>query len=59
MMLENGEVSTAHSLNPVPVIVTEEGLSLHDGALADVAPTIIALLGLQQPAAMTGESLID
>jgi 2,3-bisphosphoglycerate-independent phosphoglycerate mutase len=59
MLEDDGSPNTAHSLNPVPVIVTVGGLSLRDGgALADVAPTVLALLGMEQPAEMTGRSLI-
>lgn len=56
----DGTPNTAHSLNPVPCIwVTEEkGKSLNDGVLADVAPTLLDILGVAQPAAMTGKSLI-
>jgi 2,3-bisphosphoglycerate-independent phosphoglycerate mutase len=54
-----GSPNTAHSLNPVPLIVTAPGLTLRaDGVLADVAPTVLELLGIGQPAAMTGLSLI-
>jgi 2,3-bisphosphoglycerate-independent phosphoglycerate mutase len=50
---------TAHTTNPVPLIVTREGLRLAGGGgLSDLAPTVLALLGLAQPAAMTGTSLI-
>ena len=56
----DGATSTAHSLNPVPLIVTARGVALRDGGtLADVAPTVLALLGLEQPAAMTGHSLLE
>ncbi|MGH2915996.1 MAG: 2,3-bisphosphoglycerate-independent phosphoglycerate mutase, partial [Solirubrobacteraceae bacterium] len=59
MLEPDGSPNTAHSLNPVPVIVTVSGLSLRDGGvLADVAPTLLELLGIEQPAAMTGRSLI-
>src|SRR5581483_5227838 len=59
MLEEDGSPDTAHSLNPVPVIVTVEGLSLRDGGiLADVAPTLLQLLEIEQPAEMTGESLL-
>ena len=59
MLEDDGSPDTAHSLNPVPVIVTEEGVSLRDGGvLADVAPTILQLLGVDQPRAMTGRSLL-
>jgi 2,3-bisphosphoglycerate-independent phosphoglycerate mutase len=60
MLEPDGSPNTAHSLNPVPVIVTVSGLELRDGgALADVAPTILEMLGIEQPAEMTGRSLID
>ena len=59
MLTAGGEPQTAHSLNPVPLIVTEDGLALHEGVLADVAPTVLAILELDQPAAMTGRSLIE
>jgi 2,3-bisphosphoglycerate-independent phosphoglycerate mutase len=60
MLEPDGSPNTAHSTNPVPVVVTVAGLRLRDGGiLADVAPTLLALLGLPQPAAMTGRSLIE
>jgi 2,3-bisphosphoglycerate-independent phosphoglycerate mutase len=60
MLEPDGSPNTAHSLNPVPVIVTIDGLQLRDGGvLADVAPTILQLLGYQQPEQMTGVSLIE
>jgi 2,3-bisphosphoglycerate-independent phosphoglycerate mutase len=60
MLEPDGSPNTAHSLNPVPLIVTEDGLSLRPGGiLADVAPTALRLLGIPQPAAMTGRSLLD
>jgi 2,3-bisphosphoglycerate-independent phosphoglycerate mutase len=59
MLNDDGSPNTAHSLNPVPVIVTVEGLSLRDGGiLADVSPTLLAMLGQAQPPEMTGTSLI-
>lgn len=60
MLEPDGSPNTAHSLNPVPVIVTAEGFGLADGGiLADVAPTILNMLGIQQPSEMTGRSLIS
>jgi 2,3-bisphosphoglycerate-independent phosphoglycerate mutase len=60
MLEPDGSPNTAHSLNPVPLIVTVSGLSLRDGGiLADVAPTVLALLGIPQPDEMTGRSLIE
>ena len=59
-LLEDDGVSphTAHTTNPVPLVLTEAGAGLRDGGeLCDLAPTILALLGLEQPAAMTGTSL--
>ncbi|MFU8899549.1 MAG: 2,3-bisphosphoglycerate-independent phosphoglycerate mutase, partial [Roseinatronobacter sp.] len=57
---ETGGPHTAHTLNPVPVVLIggPEGAGLRDGRLADVAPTLLALMGLDQPPEMTGESLI-
>jgi 2,3-bisphosphoglycerate-independent phosphoglycerate mutase len=59
MLEPDGSPNTAHSTNPVPLIVTVEGLELADrGILADVAPTALELLGIPRPEAMTGRSLI-
>jgi 2,3-bisphosphoglycerate-independent phosphoglycerate mutase len=59
MLEPDGSPNTAHSLNPVPLVVTAEGIELRDGGiLADVAPTALQLLGIPQPEAMTGRSLI-
>jgi 2,3-bisphosphoglycerate-independent phosphoglycerate mutase len=58
---ETGGPYTAHTLNPVPfIIVNPPGAIGHveNGRLADVAPTLLDLLGLPKPAAMTGHSLI-
>jgi len=54
-----GNPHTAHTTNPVPVIVTKKGLTLREGGiLGDLAPTMLDLLGLKQPKEMTGKSLI-
>jgi 2,3-bisphosphoglycerate-independent phosphoglycerate mutase len=59
MLEPDGSPNTAHSLNQVPVIVTVDGVTLeHGGVLADVAPTMLELLGIDQPEAMTGRSLL-
>jgi len=60
MLEPDGSPNTAHSLNPVPLIVTREGARLDPapGILADVAPTALALLGMQPPPEMTGRSLL-
>jgi len=58
---EDGSPNTAHSLNPVPFIyITENKLAkVSDGILADVAPSICKILGIDQPSEMTGRCLID
>ena len=60
MLEPDGSPNTAHSLNPVPLIVTvaERALRSDGGILADVAPTVLELLGIEQPAQMTGRSLM-
>lgn len=58
MFDESGKVNTAHTTNPVPFAVCKEGIELEDGRLADIAPTILKLMGLEQPKEMTGHSLI-
>ena len=60
MLEPDGSPNTAHSLNPVPLIVTADGPARRDGGiLADVSPTILDLLGEEQTAEMTGKSLIE
>jgi 2,3-bisphosphoglycerate-independent phosphoglycerate mutase len=60
MLEPDGSPNTAHSLNPVPLIVTAQDVQLEgEGILADVAPTALALLGFEQPPQMTGRSLIS
>jgi 2,3-bisphosphoglycerate-independent phosphoglycerate mutase len=60
MLEPDGSPNTAHSLNPVPLVVTLDGVTLRDeGVLADVAPTVLQLLGIEQPAEMTGRSMIE
>ncbi len=57
---ETGEPHTAHTLNPVPIILVNGppgAPKLENGRLADVAPTLLALMGLKRPAAMTGHPL--
>ncbi len=60
MLEDDGSPDTAHSMNPVPVIVTADVGGLREGGiLADVAPTALELLEVEQPPEMTGESLIE
>ena len=54
-----GGPHTAHTTNPVPVMLAGHGGALADGRLADLAPTLLALMGLPQPAEMTGHSLLE
>jgi 2,3-bisphosphoglycerate-independent phosphoglycerate mutase len=60
-MLEQDGVSphTAHTTNPVPVVLTAPGAHLRDGELADVAPTTLALLGQDGSSEMTGKNLVQ
>jgi 2,3-bisphosphoglycerate-independent phosphoglycerate mutase len=59
MLNRDGSPNTAHTTNPVPFIATRPGRSLRDGGrLADVAPTVLELLAVEQPAAMSGRSLL-
>ncbi len=56
----DGTPNTAHSLNPVPIVVISDRVkAVHDGILADVAPTVLKLMGLEQPAEMTGHPLVE
>lgn len=56
---EDGKPMTAHTTNPVPLIVTKQDVELRDnGILADLAPTLLDLLNIEQPQEMTGRSLI-
>ena len=58
MFDETGKVNTAHTTNPVPFCVRQKGIELEPGRLADIAPTILKLIGIEQPADMTGKCLI-
>jgi 2,3-bisphosphoglycerate-independent phosphoglycerate mutase len=57
---EDGSENTAHSLNPVPCILISDkkGIRLENGVLADVAPTLLSVMGLEIPKEMTGKILI-
>jgi 2,3-bisphosphoglycerate-independent phosphoglycerate mutase len=62
MLDERGEPHTAHTTNPVPLVLTDPGISLLtkvDGELADLAPTILHLLDLEAPLQMTGKVLTN
>ena len=61
MLEPDGSPNTAHSMNPVPLIVTSRARRLQPepGILADVAPTVLELIGIPKPPAMTGHSLLE
>ncbi|MDZ4229419.1 MAG: hypothetical protein U1C50_04180, partial [Patescibacteria group bacterium] len=61
MLDEGGRIHTAHTLNPVPFILVDDdrqNANLRPGILADIAPTILDLMGIEKPRAMTGTSLL-
>ncbi len=58
MVAPDGQPHTAHTTNPVPLIAVGPDVRLRPGRLADLAPTLLELMGYAQPAEMTGESLI-
>ncbi len=58
MIKEDGSPHTAHTTAPVPaILVNNPGVEMHDGILADVAPTLLKMMGLEQPEEMTGKPL--
>ena len=61
MINEDGSPNTAHTTNPVPLILVEQDKEheISDGILGDIAPTILELLGIEQPEAMTRKSLLN
>ena len=59
MLDENNNVVTSHTTNPVPFIITEKDIKLHEGKLGDIAPTILDLMEIEKPKEMTGVSLIE
>jgi len=60
LIAADGSPQTAHTTNPVPLIVTAPGVTLRDdGELADLAPTALHLLGIEPPTVMTGRSLVN
>ena len=59
MINPDGTPNTAHTTNPVPIILVDPELkTIHDGILGDIAPTILALMGIEKPTAMTRNSLL-
>ncbi|WP_333810479.1 2,3-bisphosphoglycerate-independent phosphoglycerate mutase [Flavobacterium sp.] len=59
MINPDGSPNTAHTTNPVPIILVDKDLkTIHDGVLGDIAPTILDLMGIEKPAVMTCHSLL-
>jgi 2,3-bisphosphoglycerate-independent phosphoglycerate mutase len=59
MINPDGSPNTAHTTNPVPIILVDQELKqIHDGVLGDLAPTILELMGIEKPKAMTRHSLL-
>ncbi len=58
MLDEDGSVFTAHTTNPVPFVIVGANVSLRDGRLADIAPTMLDLMGINPPSEMDGKTLI-
>lgn len=59
MINPDGSPNTAHTTNPVPIIMVDnDPIQVKDGVLGDVAPTILELMGIEKPAVMTGKSLL-
>mgnify|MGYP002528129797 FL=1 len=56
---KTGEPHTAHTTNPVPLVLVGKDAKLKEGRLADLAPTMLDLMGIEKPEEMTGESLIE
>ena len=60
MINPDGSPNTAHTTNPVPIILVDPELkTIHDGVLGDLAPTILELMGIEKPEVMTGKSLLQ
>jgi 2,3-bisphosphoglycerate-independent phosphoglycerate mutase len=59
MIEPDGSPHTAHTSNPVPLVLTDAAASISDGELSDLAPTALALLGIDKPLQMTGKKLIS
>ena len=58
MINPDGTPNTAHTTNPVPIILIDKDKKIKDGILGDIAPTILKLMGIEQPKAMTQKSLV-
>ena len=59
MINPDGSPNTAHTTNPVPIILVDKDLKvIHDGVLGDIAPTILELMGIEKPEVMNRHSLL-
>jgi len=59
-MNTDGTPNTAHSLNPVPcILITSDYMKVEEGILADVAPTLLEIMGVERPEDMTGKVLVN
>jgi len=59
MINPDGSPNTAHTTNPVPIIMVDnQKINVHNGVLGDIAPTILELMGIEKPTVMTGKSLL-
>ena len=59
MKAADGQPHTQHTVGPVPLVYIGRPATLHHGSLSDIAPTVLALMGIAQPVEMTGRSLVD
>jgi 2,3-bisphosphoglycerate-independent phosphoglycerate mutase len=59
MLDDSGGIQTAHTCDPVPFLFCDTGATLRNGILADIAPTLLEILGIEKPTEMTGKSLIS
>ena len=56
----DGTETTSHTVNPVPIIIVNSNSNkINNGILADIAPTVLDIMGIQKPDEMTGKSLIN
>ncbi len=60
MINSDGSENTSHTVNPVPIIVVNSNINnINNGILADIAPTVLDIMGVQKPDEMSGKSLIN
>lgn len=59
MKANDGQPHTQHTVGPVPLVYVGRPATLHHGSLSDIAPTVLALMGIARPVEMTGHSLVE